>query len=1516
MAGKHFDLDTDVNLRGENASDITIASQKAVKKYVDTEVGKKQNTLTAGTGISISGNTISATATSLTALTDTSISSPTNGQLLSYNASESKWKNSSVTIPTTTNSVTKDSTAALTSGGAFTNLVTNVVIDSTSSNKINVTKAGSTNSITIDNVANATTASKLGSTSVGNTITPIYLNNGTATQLNYTIAKSVPADAKFTDTTYEVFTGADGSTAGKAGLVKAPSATDNNKFLKGDGTWANVSDADTKNTAGATDTSSKIFLVGATSQAANPQTYSHDTVYVDANGVVNSANPSASSNGTQVATTKWVSDKGYLTAHQSLSEYAKLTDIPTVPTNVSAFTNDAGYLTTHQSLADYQKSETAVTHSKTTAVGNSTTPVYVASDGKATAINYTIAKSVPSDAKFSDTTYSAGTGLSLNGTTINHSNSVTGATAGTSTASSGSTLSVPYVTYDNQGHVTASGVHTHTVTGFLTTHQSLADYQKSETAVTHTKTTAVGNTITPVYIASDGKATAIGYTIAKSVPANANFDNTTYTAGAGLSLSGTEFKHSNSVTGATKGTSSATSGSTLEVPYVTYDNQGHISAAGVHTHTVTGFLTQHQDISGKQDAETAVTHTKTTAVGNGTTPVYIASDGKATALNYTIAKSVPSDAKFSDTTYTASAGITLSGTEFKHSNSVTQGTAGTTANTNGSTLSVPYVTYDSQGHVTASGVHTHTVTGFLTTHQSLTDYQKTETAVTHTKTTAVGNSTTPVYIASDGKATALSYTIAKSVPSNANFENTTYTAGTGLSLNGTQFKHTNSITSGTAGQSTASSGSTLTVPYVTYDSEGHISGAGTHTHTVTGFLTQHQSLANYYTKTEIDGKLTGAMHYKGTVATVAALSEISSPAIGDVYNVTATGDNYAWDGSAWDKLSGVVDLSAYQKTETAVTHTKTTAVGNATTPVYIASDGKATALSYTIAKSVPSDAKFSDTTYTATGGITLSGTQFKHTNSVTGATVGTSTATSGSTFAVPYVTYDNQGHVTATGTHTHTVTGFLTTHQSLADYQKSETAVTHTKTTAVGNTITPVYIAADGTATALNYTIAKSVPANANFDNTTYSAGTGISLSGTTINHSNSVTAGTVGTSTASSGSTLTVPYVTYDSNGHVTATGTRTHTVSGFLTTHQSLADYQKSETAVTHTKTTAVGNTITPVYIASDGKATALSYTIAKSVPANANFENTTYTAGSGLSLSGTQFKHSNSVTAGTVGTSTASSGSTLTVPYVTYDANGHVTATGTRTHTVTGFLTSHQDISGKQDKSTAVTHTQTTAVGNSTTPVYVAADGTATALSYTIAKSVPSDAKFSDTTYSAGTDLSLSGTTFNHKASGVTAGTVGTSTATSGSTLAVPYVTYNAQGHVTATGTHTHTVTGFEPTTTAVRHTNNTAVGNTITPVYVAANGTATALSYTIAKSVPSNAVFTDTNNAVTNTLNTTTKAYVTGTTNAATNTGGQIFDTGVYLDTTAGRFNATSMSLGSGNAIMTYNSTTKSIDFAFA
>ena len=72
------------------------------------------------------------------------------------------------------------------------------------------------------------------------------------------------------------------------------------------------------------------------------------------------------------------------------------------------------------------------------------------------------------------------------------------------------------------------------------------------------------------------------------------------------------------------------------------------------------------------------------------------------------------------------------------------------------------------------------------------------------------------------------------------------------------------------------------------------------------------------------------------------------------------------------------------------------------------------------------------------------------------------------------------------------------------------------------------------------------MPANPD-TNTTYSAGTGLSLSGTTFNHKNSVTAASVGPgsgATLSWGGTFTVPSVTYDGQGHITGSGIATFTM------------------------------------------------------------------------------------------------------------------------------------------------------------------------------------------------------------------------------------------------------------------------------------------------------------------------------------------------------------------------------------
>ncbi|WP_024348178.1 hypothetical protein [Lacrimispora indolis] len=63
-------------------------------------------------------------------------------------------------------------------------------------------------------------------------------NGGNSTTVNnHTVNADVPAGAKFTDTTYNDMTGATSSAAGTHGLVPAPAAGNQAKFLRGDGTW-------------------------------------------------------------------------------------------------------------------------------------------------------------------------------------------------------------------------------------------------------------------------------------------------------------------------------------------------------------------------------------------------------------------------------------------------------------------------------------------------------------------------------------------------------------------------------------------------------------------------------------------------------------------------------------------------------------------------------------------------------------------------------------------------------------------------------------------------------------------------------------------------------------------------------------------------------------------------------------------------------------------------------------------------------------------------------------------------------------------------------------------------------------------------------------------------------------------------------------------------------------------------------------------------------------------------------
>lgn len=108
----------------------------------------------------------------------------------------------------------------------------------------------------------------------------------------------------------------------------------------------------------------------------------------------------------------------------------------------------------------------------------------------------------------------------------------------------------------------------------------------------------------------------------------------------------------------------------------------------------------------------------------------------------------------------------------------------------------------------------------------------------------------------------------------------------------------------------------LASPTFTGEPKAPTAAAGTNTTQIatTAFVTTAVSgkanSADVYTKTEVDNLVTGALHYKGTKATVAALPSTGNKT-GDMWHVTADGGEYAWNGTAWEEMGSEIDLSGY-----------------------------------------------------------------------------------------------------------------------------------------------------------------------------------------------------------------------------------------------------------------------------------------------------------------------------------------------------------------------------------------------------------------------------------------------------------------------------------------------------------------------------------------------------------------------------------------------------------------------------
>lgn len=113
----------------------------------------------------------------------------------------------------------------------------------------------------------ANSAVKLDTTTAGSATQPVYFSGGKPVACSYTLGKSVPADALFTDHTYGNMKGATSSSAGSAGLVPAPNIGEQLKFLRADGTW--VIPTNTTYSVGTTSYSGTTKLYTSTGSATD-----------------------------------------------------------------------------------------------------------------------------------------------------------------------------------------------------------------------------------------------------------------------------------------------------------------------------------------------------------------------------------------------------------------------------------------------------------------------------------------------------------------------------------------------------------------------------------------------------------------------------------------------------------------------------------------------------------------------------------------------------------------------------------------------------------------------------------------------------------------------------------------------------------------------------------------------------------------------------------------------------------------------------------------------------------------------------------------------------------------------------------------------------------------------------------------------------------------------------------------------------------------------------------------------
>lgn len=573
-----------------------------------------------------------------------------------------------------------------------------------------------------------------------------------------------------------------------------------------------------------------------------------------------------------------------------------------------------------------------------------------------------------------DTTYSAGTGLKLDGTTFNHKNSIVAGTAqGSSdkTLSYGDTFTIPTVTYDAQGHVTNKGVTTITMPDNIESKNVVG----SSTATNDTTSILENgnvylNHVEEDKIISSHKISGTGSTTVKTdASGNIVINSTKYEAGSGLTLTGNVLNHSNSVTaGTAKGDDNkklAFSG-TFTIPTVTYDAQGHIKSVGTTTMTMP-------------------------------------------------------DNPNTDTTYSAGGGIAISSTNQISNTGVRSISTGSvegtiSVNTNGKTTNVAVHGLGSAAYKEADNfaekIHTHLYAGSETAGGSATKAER--------LTTDAGSTTQPIYFL-NGVPVATTYFLKKSVPADAKFTDTTYenatTTTSGLMSKEDKIKlNATNVAYGTC--STAASttekivtivdnenwqlakGSLITVKFTNTNTAENaklnVNGTGAYPiwynnaafttgGSYAGYKNRHityQFDGSYWvfvswsydgnsdTKVAQNAVNTNNINYPiilGFDASTTKVTDAVNKSADLIYNPSTKILTVPTVKGNLDGNAASADTALTADSASVANKIGTETVGSATKPVYI-KDGVPTAISYTIGKSVPSDAIFK---YTAGTGIDI-----------------------------------------------------------------------------------------------------------------------------------------------------------------------------------------------------------------------------------------------------------------------------------------------------------------------------------------------------------------------------------------------------------------------------------------------------------------------------------------------------------------------------------------------------------------